>query len=118
MHRSISKTVFDIATWRDEFTEEEIQETLGIAGLRSWTFDVWMDGQISFYPPEGCFTRDELEKLIFAFGAAGARVESVFTDDDWKEIGIRIYLEFKHKVPESLCVKCSRATSACRCLPL
>jgi hypothetical protein len=122
MLKTVSATMLGIPTWRDEFTEEEIKETLTIAGLGEWTFDVWTDGQISFYPTYGAFTTGQLAALVFAFGAIGARIEAVL-EEDLKTPAIRIYPEFRAKdewekqLEKQPCSGCGNPPSRCACIP-
>lgn len=60
------KELHDFASWRDEWTADDVEKALTYAGIKGWTFDYWSDGDMQFMHP-GPVPFDDLAKLRITF---------------------------------------------------
>lgn len=87
------KRLHDFASWRDEWTESDVEKALAYTGLQGWTFDHWSDGDMQFMH-KGPVPFDDLAKLRIAFTPRRMSVEAVVDSDaedaqnlEWERAG-------------------------------
>lgn len=73
------KALHEWASWRDEWTGEDVEKALAYVGLKDWTYDHWSDGDMQFLH-KGPVAFDDLAKLRIAFTPRGMVVEAVVDD--------------------------------------
>jgi hypothetical protein len=78
------KKLHEFASWRDEWTASDVEKALAYAGLQSWTFDHWSDGDMQFMH-KGPVSFDELAKLRITFTPRRMSVEAA-VDSDTEEV--------------------------------
>ena len=74
------KELHAFASWRDEYTEADVDKALAFAGLKGWTFDHWSDGDAQFMHP-GPVPFDDLAKLRITFTPLHMVVEAIPDSD-------------------------------------
>lgn len=74
------KELHDFASWREEWTAADVEKALAYAGLKSWTFDHWSDGDMQFMY-KGPVDFDDLARLRITFTPRRMIVEGVVDSD-------------------------------------
>lgn len=87
------KELHAFASWRDEWTADDVERALAGARLVGWTFDHWSDGDMQFMH-RGRVSFDELARLRITFTPrqmiVEASVDSEMEDEQnlaWERAG-------------------------------